>query len=268
MTITELVRRLSAEGASGTIIAIAVEAVEAANAVNEARKEKDRRRKASAYAASHGGSKEYPGNSVDTPWKLQGVSEENARAISSSLSTFLLVDQPLKQDSKEVRSELVALDVHDVSRVISDDWPADYESQFWAAYPRKIGRKAARAKLRTIRARREVTFAALMAGVKKIPIGEAKFIPHPTTWLNQGRWEDDHSTQGSQNGTSGNVVDASRRLSERISAFTGGSRLRVEAGNADVRLLPQGGGERPGDVHGSGDADTGGLPHGGDRASH
>lgn len=223
--IAELVRKLSSLGTCAEAIAVAVEAVQEVTEILNLRKEKDRARKASARAGIKGGSKENPGMSAEFPQIVRGHSEDSARDISSSLSTFLLVDQPLKEGSKEVKSELVALDARDVSRVISDDWPDDYELQFWEKYPRKIGRKAARTKLRTIRARHEVTFAALMAGVAKIPIGEAKFIPHPTTWLNQGRWEDEHSNEGTENGTAKNSgLAAIDRVFERFNrpeALTG-----------------------------------------------
>ena len=78
-----------------------------------------------------------------------------------------------------------------VSHEVFDDYPEGYQETFWKQYPRKIGRKATFVKLKSIRKSGEVTFARLMAGVKKIPIGEAKFIPHPITWLNQGRWDDE-----------------------------------------------------------------------------
>lgn len=66
---------------------------------------------------------------------------------------------------------------------------------FWAVYPRRV------AKLRARKAWKKATeeysaddiiegakwFAAICASEGK----EAQFIPHPATWLNDGRWLDD-----------------------------------------------------------------------------
>lgn len=73
--------------------------------------------------------------------------------------------------------------------------PRDGFDEFWLAYPRKVGKDAAR--------------AAWAKAVKRAPVGEiisglhgfcvsargadTQFIPHPSTWLNQGRWQDDQS---------------------------------------------------------------------------
>jgi hypothetical protein len=70
------------------------------------------------------------------------------------------------------------------------DWPDDYRERFWQAYPRKIGKKAALRKLETIKNANEVTFDRLLSAIGKISATEEKFIPHPTTWLNHGRYLD------------------------------------------------------------------------------
>jgi hypothetical protein len=65
--------------------------------------------------------------------------------------------------------------------------------QFWAAYPRKVGKKAAR--LEYQRALRETTTEAIEAGLqaylRHLP-DDPNFIPHPRTWLHQGRYEDEY----------------------------------------------------------------------------
>lgn len=72
--------------------------------------------------------------------------------------------------------------------------PAAFES-WWEGYPRKTG-KAAAAKAYD-KARKTATADQLMAGlanacaVWRAERTEARFIPHPATWLNQGRWDDE-----------------------------------------------------------------------------
>jgi len=66
----------------------------------------------------------------------------------------------------------------------------DFE-RWWAAYPRKVGKEAAkRSWLKALKSakRPEVLLEAL---AKAIWSDDAKFIPHPATWLNQGRWMDE-----------------------------------------------------------------------------
>lgn len=67
---------------------------------------------------------------------------------------------------------------------------------FWTAYPRKVGKGAARkawAKVRPSQALAAKIIAAVEAQ-KAWPAwtkDDGKYIPHPTTWLNQTRWEDE-----------------------------------------------------------------------------
>jgi hypothetical protein len=80
--------------------------------------------------------------------------------------------------------------------------PAGLEGfeEFWKAYPRKVGIEAARKawkKLKPSKATRVAIMGAL--SVQRMCHDWTKengqFIPHPTTWLNQGRWEDEINVQ-------------------------------------------------------------------------
>lgn len=68
--------------------------------------------------------------------------------------------------------------------------------QFWTAYPRKVGKpKAKQAFEKAVKD--EETFEAVMDGLRRYKNTEQwnrdgiEFVPHPTTWLNQRRWEDE-----------------------------------------------------------------------------
>jgi hypothetical protein len=63
---------------------------------------------------------------------------------------------------------------------------------WWEQYPRKVGKKAARRAYKTALrdASPEVLMAGLLAYRKHKPPDVAWC--HPTTWLNAGRWEDEH----------------------------------------------------------------------------
>jgi hypothetical protein len=70
---------------------------------------------------------------------------------------------------------------------------ADAEREFdgfWDAYPRKVGKGAARRAYAVARKKADpgLILGALAGAVFS---GEARYIPHPATWLNQERWEDE-----------------------------------------------------------------------------
>ena len=92
----------------------------------------------------------------------------------------------------------------------SDDWPKDCGDQFWQAYPRKTEKLAAMKKLASVRKSGVVTFADLMAGVKRYAESkpDPKYTKHPTTWLNAGCWADEVQTGG---GNGNGTHNASRR---------------------------------------------------------
>jgi len=87
----------------------------------------------------------------------------------------------------------------------SDDWPKDFGDLFWRAFPRKTEKLSAMKKLATIRKSGIVTFADLMAGVKRYAEAtsntEQRYVKHPTTWLNAGCWADELQTGGGREGT-------------------------------------------------------------------
>lgn len=74
------------------------------------------------------------------------------------------------------------------------DWPADYLEQFWAIYPRRIAKHEAAKRLDAIRKIGKVRFQIIMDAVMvyraETQNTEMRYISHPATWLNKGRWSD------------------------------------------------------------------------------
>jgi hypothetical protein len=70
--------------------------------------------------------------------------------------------------------------------------------QFWQAYPRKIGKAAARRAWAKAKTRPALT--AIIAAIEAQRASEqwrkdgGQFIPHPATWINAGRWDDEVHT--------------------------------------------------------------------------
>lgn len=69
--------------------------------------------------------------------------------------------------------------------------------EFWAAYPKKVGKKAAWAAWKRIKPDAEL-HDRIMTAIGRARVTEqwtkenGRFIPNPTTWLNQGRWDDEY----------------------------------------------------------------------------
>lgn len=125
-----------------------------------------------------------------------------------------------------------------------DDWPADCEEQFWRAYPRKIAKGAMRKSLLKIRASGAVKFPDILAGVERYKAWLAQRTAtcwrpdpaHPSTWLNQERWNDEFG--GDHRETTGSIGAAAERLAEPGFSFgpkPGG--VLPPSGAGDVRLL-------------------------------
>jgi hypothetical protein len=69
--------------------------------------------------------------------------------------------------------------------------------QWWAEYPKKVGKAAARkAYTKALKTTEADTIAAgLKAQLPKLLGSEDRFRPNPATWLNEGRWDDEVQTQ-------------------------------------------------------------------------
>ena len=68
--------------------------------------------------------------------------------------------------------------------------------EWWNGYPRKDAKHAARRAYVTA-LKRGATPEALLAALGAYQFDRRefpRFVPHPTTWLNQGRWESAHET--------------------------------------------------------------------------
>lgn len=77
---------------------------------------------------------------------------------------------------------------------------ADRFNRFWAAYPRHVGKQVAVKAFEKIHPDEETLTAMLTAiewqrNTRQWRENGGQFIPHPSTWLNQRRWEDERPVQ-------------------------------------------------------------------------
>lgn len=67
-------------------------------------------------------------------------------------------------------------------------------NDFWKLYPRKVSKRVAEKSWSKLTKDEQLdAFEALPVHIKywQLKNTETEFIPHPATWLNQGRWEDE-----------------------------------------------------------------------------
>jgi hypothetical protein len=99
---------------------------------------------------------------------------------------------------------------------------------FWSQYPRHVNKTKA---MTSFRRMVNGNFDAIMAALAKQKISDqwtrddGKYIPHPTTWLNGKRWEDDlpekENYRGNLNETQKAVLEAKRRREEKENGNSG-----------------------------------------------
>ena len=77
---------------------------------------------------------------------------------------------------------------------MSRRWADTAFEDFWAIYPRKVGKLAAKRAWDKIRPTPEIVEAMAKALEWQCPEwDDPQFIPHPASWLNAGRWMDEPS---------------------------------------------------------------------------
>ena len=71
-------------------------------------------------------------------------------------------------------------------------WADEAFEAFWASFPRKVGKLAAKREWDRIRPTPEVVEAMAKALEWQMEQwDDPQYIPHPRTWLHQGRWMDE-----------------------------------------------------------------------------
>jgi len=106
--------------------------------------------------------------------------------------------------SPEVVSNITKLDITNNSKAITTTTSSDnlspqtntpFFQAFWQAYPRRIGKGAARTaftKALKLSPANDIIQGAIAYAAHCEEMGtEKQYIPHPSTWLNAERWEDD-----------------------------------------------------------------------------
>jgi hypothetical protein len=81
--------------------------------------------------------------------------------------------------------------------LMKPQWPSDAFEQWWQHYPRRVAKKFAHRVFERLRSSGEVPFEVLLSATQNYArsmVGkDMKYVAHPATWLNAGRWDDDEN---------------------------------------------------------------------------
>lgn len=97
---------------------------------------------------------------------------------------------------------------------------SDAFNQFWKAYPKKVGKQAAIKAFDRVR-KKGISLETLLTAIEKQKHGSrwnrdnGQYIPNPTTWLNQGRWDDEEDEEIGTNSRSGGPQDSGNQKPKR-----------------------------------------------------
>ena len=163
----------------------------------EAEKQRSRKRRAAA--------KEQPADTIVLPnsWQQTTTGQTTDKPQSDHQKTAGRVEKSRVEKS---RVEIGC------KPPISPDAVSERFTLFWKAYPKKVGKGAAEKTWKKIKPTAEL-FNTIMAAIDAAKASEqwqrenGRYIPNPTTWLNQRRWEDELPAAAplySQPQTSGN----------------------------------------------------------------
>lgn len=121
-------------------------------------------------------------------------------------------------------------------------WPSNYREVFWAAYPRKAGKRAALKALDKIHG--TIEWQSIIGGVARLAASnlDPKFTKHPATWLNAGCWDDEQLPPEHHNGKTASPILAT--LDRGLDAIRQ-DRIRNGENTGNAGIFSEGGGKRP-----------------------
>lgn len=116
---------------------------------------------------------------------------------------------------ENLKSENLALKNNNIKEDNRKDIIDAFE-KFWSVYPRKVGKAAAFKAFEKAAKKREpsyiIAYVITWCNLGNLP--EMQYIPHPTTWLNQERWNDDLSAVARSSNASAIAADIISRAAE------------------------------------------------------
>lgn len=146
--------------------------------------------------------------------KSKSKSKSKSQSKSESNISTLLLNSDLSPSGESAPESMPE------SKEVKRNLNQERFDEFWSLYPRKVGKQAALKAWRKIRPDADL-HAKIVAAVnsqkttEQWTIENGRFVPNPTTWLNQGRWDDElPKGNGQSGGRRGPYVSERDRIKE------------------------------------------------------
>ena len=100
--------------------------------------------------------------------------------------------QTIAPDSKNGYSESKSKSKSNTPNGVNNTRERDFE-RFWACYPKKVGKQAALAAFKKTKVSVDTMISTIEKQKRSLQWtrDNGQYIPNPSTWLNQGRWDDE-----------------------------------------------------------------------------
>lgn len=217
-------------------------------------------------------SRRYSGSFSDAVWVVSDtpLTKKDIVELAQRYSDFPSSGKPSSENpSSENRTqintkEIYTLDINSnkciyknksnnstISKTKEKNTKSDFEN-FWASYPKKVGKEAARKAFGKVRG---VSLETMLSALERQKRSEqwtkngGQFIPNPSTWLNQGRWDDELSaynpgaSSGQKKKNNGNpFMDMARGRGEIVSEQDADCTTSGDAPGSLSYALPERGG--------------------------
>ena len=130
------------------------------------------------------------------------MSEADIQGIASKYTTTPMSEKPTsenptlenrRQINKKVINKKESIKKEKYKKERKAEETDDFDA-FWQAYPKKVGKQAARRAFEKVK---DVPLQTILNAIeqqkkmKQWQDNNGQFIPHPSTWLNRGSWDDE-----------------------------------------------------------------------------
>jgi len=131
-------------------------------------------------------------------WKPSSKKMTLPRASSKKMTSVIKKDDRSSSKKTDTKVDITKVDITKEKNSSSNDFDVGHFDLFWEAYPRKVGKQEClkiwlNPKKKEIRPSIEELVRALKIQKQSEDWTKenGRYIPHPSTWLNQGRWDDE-----------------------------------------------------------------------------
>jgi phage replication O-like protein O len=162
------------------------------------------------------------------------------KPLSKKITLSKKIIEIVEKDKKSYRKRQIQ---KKVSKETITKETIDRFDIFWKAYPKKIGKEQARKtwkKINPSQALLEKMLEAIERGrrSKQWTQENGQFIPHPSTWLNRGGWDDEYETDGQDKSSYQSIIDGANREIARLTKLkeTETDKKKLDEHEGHIRL--------------------------------